>query len=162
MTMTLKEVLRTKVQAFEAENEKNKGVISEWQAAIAKLLGQFREWLAASDPEKILEIQELKKEISEPGLGQYTVSRMDIRAFGKWIGILPKARRTIRKALPPQSGAPEQATGRVDITDEVRRYILYRFTKNNVDNWFIEGPDAGALKPLNQEAFEAALTSYFK
>ena len=162
MTMTLKEVLRTKVQAFEAETERNKGVISDWQAAVAKLFEQLRQWIASSDPDKILEVQERKKEVSEPGLGQYTVNQLDIRGLGKWIGILPKARRTIRTAAPPQSGAPERATGRVDITDEVTRYILYRFSKDGVDDWRIEGPNGSELRPLSQQTFESALLSYFR
>jgi hypothetical protein len=38
--------------------------------------------------------------ISEPGLGRYRVPRLNLRAFGKWIGIIPKARKTVGNVTP--------------------------------------------------------------
>ena len=39
-------------------------------------------------------------------------------------GIIPKARKTVGVASPPRMSAPQRATGRVDITDELRRFVL--------------------------------------
>jgi len=99
---------------------------------------------------------------SKPNVGRYQVPRLEIRAFGKWVGIIPKARKTIKTARPPQSGAPERATGRVDITDEIRRYVLYRIPAEGGESWFIEGPSLDPGQPLTQEHFEEALMSYFQ
>src|SRR5207245_3718035 len=95
-----------------------------------------------SDPEGLIEIQEAQQDVTEPGLGRYRVPRLDLRAFGKWIGIIPKARKTVGTATPPQKSAPERAAGRVDITDELRRYVLYRFQDGN-EVWLIDGLDLG-------------------
>jgi len=162
MIMTLNELLRSKVRDFQAETEKNIGVVSEWQASLARLFNQLKEWLAAADPDRILQIQESFKEVKEPGLGHYSAPRMDIRALGQWIAVLPKARRTMRSATPPRALSPENATGRVDVTDDLLRYILYRFGTGESEIWTIEGPDGSALQELNAKTLEAALVSYFR
>ena len=121
----------------------------------------MRGWLKESDPEGVIEIEEGHQEITEPGLGRYRVPRLNLRAFGKWIGIIPKARRTVGTATPPQKSAPQRAAGRVDMTDELRRYVLYRFQEGGGDVWLIDDLESGA-KPLDQEAFERALMSYLR
>jgi hypothetical protein len=159
---TFSEFLRQKAENYEVEAAKNKEIVSEWQEAIVKLFTQLRTWLAASDPGKILKIDEEQTDVTEPRLGRYKVPRLEIRALGKWIGIIPKARKTVKTARPPQSSAPERATGRVDITDEVTRYVLYRFLEDGKEKWIIEGPGPGDPRDLTQQVFEDALMSYFR
>jgi hypothetical protein len=161
-TSPLSELLQKKKESYEAEARKNKALIDEWLEAIGKLFTQIRGWLATSDPAQILQIEERKDEVNEPNVGRYQAPRLEIRAFGKWVGVIPKARKTVKTARPPRPGAPEQATGRVDITDEVRRYVLYRFTGDGVDSWSIENTDTGVLQPLTQDLFEEALMSYLQ
>jgi hypothetical protein len=69
----------------------------------------------------------------------------------------------------------------VDITDELRRYVLYRFRQDGRDSWLIDGLEIGGheasekawpgevryiprseARPLNQEEFERALMSYLQ
>ena len=71
---------------------------------------------------------------------------------------------------------PQRAEGRVDITDELRRYVLYRFREDGRDVWVIDGLDRGyeekpgqiqyiprsEQRPLDREAFERALMSYLQ
>ena len=161
-TSSLSELLQRRRESYEAEAKKNKELIDEWVEAVGKLLTQLRAGLATSDPDQILQIEERKEEVDEPNVGRYQAPRLEIRAFGKWVGIIPKARKTVKTARPPRSDAPDRATGRVDITDEVRRYVLYRFSGDGRDSWSIEGPDTDALPPLTQGLFEEALMSYFQ
>ena len=89
--------------------------------------------------------------------------------------------KTVGTANPPQQFAPQRAEGRVDITDELRRYVLYRFRDNDRDSWVIDGLDLGGHDAneksgpgevrvirrseqgrLDQEAFEKALMSYLQ
>ena len=156
------ELLLEKQKSYEEEAKNNKEIIDEWVQAIGRLFEQLRDWLALSDPTHILQVEERKAEVNEPNLGRYQAPRLDIRAFGTWVGIIPKARKTVGSARPPRLGAPIHATGRVDITDEIRRYVLYRFEGDNEDAWFIEGPSADAPEQLTQERFEEALMSYFQ
>jgi hypothetical protein len=64
-------------------------------------------------------------------------------------------------AHPAQQSAPQRAAGRVDITDELRRYVLYRFPQDGRDLWLIDDLESEP-KPLNQEALERALMSYLR
>jgi hypothetical protein len=181
MSTKFQEFLQQRAKKHEAEADAGKAVVDEWRLSIEHLFTQIREWLKESDPNGVIEIEESKQEIREPGLGLYRVPRLNLRAFGKWIGVIPKARRTVGIANPPQKSAPERADGRVDITDELRRYVLYRFRNNGQDAWLIDGLDIGGQdasektwpgevrfiprsepKPLDQEAFEKALMTYLQ
>src|SRR5262249_48845183 len=80
---------------------------------------------------------------------------------GSGSGIIPKARKTVGSATPPQHSAPERAAGRVDITDELRRYVLYRFREGENEVWLIDDLNSEP-KTLDKEAFEKALMSYLR
>lgn len=180
MSTTFQEFLQKQAEKHQAEEMASREVVDEWRLALTRLFEQIRGWLRDSDPRGLIEIVEKQEEIREPGLGHYEAPRLDLRAFGKWIGIIPKARKTVGTAKPPQKSAPERAAGRVDITDELRRYILYRFKEGGQDQWVIDGLDAGydaqektwpgqaqyvprlSTRPLDQEAFEKAMMSYFR
>src|SRR5262245_25516796 len=126
MSDTFTAFLREQAAKRAAEAEANERVIDEWHGAVEQLFEQIRAWLANSDPDRTIEIKQGKQEVTEPGLGRYDVPRLDLRFFGKWVGIIPKARMTVAAARPTLKAAPEQAAGRVDITDELRRYVLFR------------------------------------
>jgi hypothetical protein len=180
MTTAFTELLRKLAAEKGAEAERGKATVDEWRSAIERLFAQMRAWLRESDPEGVIEIEEGQQEIMEPSLGRYRVPRLHLRAFGKWIGVIPKARNTVGTATPPQKSAPQRAAGRVDITDELRRYVLYRFQEDGRDVWMIDGlehyydasekPWPGHVsyvprsepRPFDQEAFERALMSYLR
>jgi hypothetical protein len=159
MSTTFTEFLREQAAKREAEAKAGKAAIDEWRAAVERLLAQIRGWLAESDPDGIIQIKDGEQELREPGLGRYRVPRLDLRALDKWIGIIPKARLTVGTAKPPRKDAPERAEGRVDITDELRRYVLYRFRQDGGDLWLIDDLRSEP-KPLTHELLEAALMSY--
>jgi hypothetical protein len=172
MSATLKQFLHEQAQ----KNQDGRATVDEWRSAIERLFSQIRAWLKESDPDGVIEVEQNEEYINEPGLGRYRVPRLNLRVLGKWIGIIPKARRTVGSAKPPQKSAPERADGRIDITDELRRYVLYRFRQGDQDVWMIdENPyeekswpgeiqyiPMPATRPLDQGAFEKALMSYLQ
>jgi hypothetical protein len=163
MSTSLRDFLKQKAALYAAESEKNRQIIEEWQAAVDRLFAQLEVWLAAADPEGIIRRVRSQVEVTEPSLGRYSINRLDLRAFGKWVGLIPKARKTVKRAHPPQQVAPEQATGRVDITNEIRRYVLYRFSHDTDEQWFIDDPATSSeLQPLTADRFESALLGYFQ
>jgi hypothetical protein len=164
MSSTFTEFLREQAAKRKVETVRRTEVIGEWTDSINRLLATIRGWLQVSDPDGILRIKEEVEELHEEGLGRYTVPRLDIHGLGRWVGIIPKARFTVGTAHPPQKTSPERATGRVDITDEVRRHILYRFPGESGDVWLISSDPMGLRRPkvLDQAAFEAALMSYLQ
>jgi hypothetical protein len=161
MTAAFQEFLRRQAEKHEAEVRSGKATVDEWRAAIERLFAQLRAWLKESDPDGIIEIEESHQDLAEPGLGRYRVPRLNLRAFGKWVGIIPKARKTVGTAHPAQKSAPQRAAGRVDVTDELRRYVLYRFQEGSRDVWLIDDLESEP-RPLDQEAFERALMSYLR
>lgn len=163
MSTSLREVLKQKAVQYAAEDEKNRHLLDEWRDAVEKLFSQLEKWLDAADPEGFIQHERSPIEVSEPGLGRYSISRLNLRAFGKWVGVIPKARKTVKRAAPQQKGAPEQATGRVDITDETRRYVLYRFGQGAEAQWFLDDiATNGEPQPLTSDRFESALLGYFQ
>ncbi len=163
MSTSLRDFLKEKATLYAAESEKYRHIIEEWQAAVDRLFTQLEAWLAAADPEGIIHRERGETEVAEPALGRYRIFRLNLQAFGKWVGVIPKARKTVKRAPPRQNGAPEQATGRVDITDEIRRYVLYRFGQGADEKWFIDDTAAGSeLQPLTADRFESALLNYFQ
>ena len=49
------------------------------------------------------------------------------------------------------------------MTDEIRRYVLYRFGQGADERWVIDDPAAsGPPQPLTADLFESALLSYFR
>ena len=163
MSTSLKDFLKQKAALYSAESENHRLIIEEWESAVDRLFTQLEEWLGALDPEGFIRHKRKQIEVSEPGLGRYSISRLDLSAFDKWVGLIPKARKTGKRAAPPQKGAPEQATGRVDITDEIRRYVLYRFPNGTEEQWFIDDTAMNTeLQPLTSDRFESALLSYLR
>jgi hypothetical protein len=161
MTAAFRDFLRHQAEIYQAEATASQAIVEEWRTAIERLFVQMRAWLKESDPEGYIEIKETEHDVAEPGLGRYQVPRLDLRVFRKWIGIIPKARRTVGTAKPPRKSTPERAAGRVDMTDELRRYILYRFQEDSGDVWLIDDLES-EVKPLDRDAFERALMSYLR
>jgi hypothetical protein len=161
MSNSFTDFLREQAAKHDAEAKANQSTIDEWRASVGRLFRQLRDWLSTSDPDHIIHAEEKDHEVTEPGLGRYAVPRLDLRILGKWIGIIPKVRKTIGTTRPPQKTAPERAAGRVDITDESRRYVLYRFAEGGGDLWLIDDLRSEP-KPLDQAAFEEALKSYLQ
>lgn len=163
MSTSLKDVLNEKAARYAAESEKNREAIEEWRRAVEALFNQLMDWLAVIDPDSHVQHELTQIKVTEPGLGQYEIARLDLRALGKWVGVIPKARKTVKSASLQQADSPERASGRVDITDEIRRFILYRFGEGTEEQWFVDDTATkDDLYPLTREQFESALVAYFQ
>ncbi len=160
MAKTLSDFIRERADEYTAEAAKNEKLISEWQSAVTHLIAKLQAWLDESDPARVIRTNQGLVTIHEPGLGRYEAARLDIQAFGTWIGVLPVARLTGRAIQCAGSDQPTRAAGRVDMTDNSRRYYLYRTLGARGDEWFIEGPPDDEPRPLTREAFETAVLSY--
>jgi hypothetical protein len=100
MTVEFRDFLLQQAEKHRAEIQAGKTTVDEWRAALERLFAQIRTWLQESDSQGIIEIEETQHDVTEPGLGRYRVPRLDLRAFGKWVGIIPKARKTVGVAQP--------------------------------------------------------------
>ncbi len=161
MNTTLKEFLDQKAIALSWDTDKNRELITDWQEAVKRLFAQLELWIGQADPHKLIECDYDERLVNEPGLGRYEIARLEIRTLGKWIGVIPKARTAIRVTNPAQTTSPERATGRVDITDELRRFVLYRFGIGENEKWYVDDPTlTSELEELSAKRFESILLSY--
>ena len=160
MRKSFTQLLREEVAREVAEAERYKGVVEEWQAAVERLYDTMRGWLAESDPDHIIQIAQKPHEMRENGLGTYQIPRLELRAFGRRVGIVPKARLTVASAQLPLKSTLERAKGRVDISDDVRRYVLLRFfDESGGDLWLIDDMISDPV-PLHPQAFETSLMGF--
>jgi hypothetical protein len=169
------QVMNTALKQFLHEHAKKhedgKALVEEWRSAIEHLFSKIRVWLNDSDSDGVIEIQQTELVVSEPGIGRYRVPCLNLDMLGKWVGIIPIARINAGSVKPPGKSAPERATGRIDITDDVRRYVLYRCGEGAQYEWLIQSPINGQThsmwanpeqKPFDKDAFESALMSLLK
>lgn len=161
MSTSFTEFLREQAAKREQATAKRQEILSEWFDSLHRLYGQVREWLRSSDPDGILKLEDSRWEVREEGLGRYEAPRLDIKGLGRWVGLVPKGRYTVATAYPPQSSSPQRAAGRVDITNEVQRHVLYRFTTDTGDEWVIDDQKTPP-RPLTQREFESVLMSYLR
>jgi hypothetical protein len=107
----------------------------EWITAVDRLMKQICAWLAEADPDKVLDIIRLEFEKVEPGLGVYRVPGLKIGAGDASAQVVPVGRNAVG-LVGRRGDVGERAEGRVDISDGVRKYILYRTLKDGQENWY--------------------------
>lgn len=164
MATSLVEFLRTRAAEDAGKAEANRAIIEEWKRAVESLLMQIMDWLRDADPDGYQLRPSLGQEtVTEPPLGRYLVMKLELSPlFGTWVGVIPKARYTIGTITADPETPPQRATGQVDLTDAIRKHVLYRQSRaGQPDRWFIED-FRGMQKPLDREAFEVALLSYLR
>jgi hypothetical protein len=131
----------------------------EWIAAAGRLVKQIRAWLAESDPKQVLEVLAFDVQRSEPDLGTYTIPSLKIGLGDASVRVEPVGRNAMGiigaragsglgaagwsgSGLGTEGGVAAQvpvgarAEGRVDLTDGIRRYILYRTLMDGQENWY--------------------------
>src|SRR5215467_3546518 len=107
MSTDFRDFLRQQAEKYQTEIAAGKADVEDWRAAVERLFAQMHAWIKDSDPQGFIEIKESLQNITEPGLGRYQVPRLDLYTFRQWIGIIPKARRTMAPAKPPRKSVPE-------------------------------------------------------
>jgi hypothetical protein len=162
MSETFTQFLRNAAKERDWNPKANREMIRDWQESVERLFAQIRTWLDEADPDGLIGIDEIRTDIREPYLGRYLMPKLQLSILDQVIGIIPKARNAIGHATPRLYATPEKAQGRVDMTDELRRYILYRFIEDGQDVWNILDFNSQRDKRLDQNSFEEALMSYLQ
>jgi hypothetical protein len=165
-SITLKDFLREQAAAEVVRSKTAEIDVEQWRASIDRLYQKIRTWLADSDPNGLIKIEQREHEVSEPRIGVYHVPRLDLRAFGSSVGIIPNVIHTVGTVLPPNGTISKRASGRVDITDDVHRSIvyLYRDEEGRESWWMLDKPFAGTSqdKEFTKQDFETILLRYFR
>jgi hypothetical protein len=139
----------------EGEEGKRRARREEWVAAADRLIGRCQAWLAEADPEGILNLHLMPQGKAEAGLGRYEIPVLVIYLEDKRVQIVPFARNTTRVL----SFAPHkqfQTEGRVDITNGMEKFTLYRVHVEGKEHWYAV-PERGDPVELNQDTFMAIM-----
>ena len=156
---SLKEFLREKAETLRTQESETAKKRDEWVAAVNRLCNQIKEWLTQADPGKVLSVEDRPYEIREEGIGTYKVCGISISVGPRHVDVQPVA----RNVAGPLSGTGVihvyRAYGRVDLSNGLEKFMLFRVEKEPDDRWSIIGQDRPLMELLDQSTFEAALQS---
>jgi hypothetical protein len=146
--------------AQEAERERRadqrQELIEDWTDAVAALFAQMVQWMAEDDPERMLRIETGKITKDEEGLGAYEVALMRVSLGVRSVDLIPVGRNVVG-GIGRRGDLGFRSEGRVDMTNGVEKYMLYRAVTPQGKEWMIVEDEQYRVIPLTREAFEAAL-----
>jgi hypothetical protein len=156
---SLKEFLARQAETLPTQASAAAKKRDEWAAAVDRLTVQMRDWLQQADAAHVLSIEDLPFSIREEGIGAYEVHGLAIRLGPREVRVEPVARFVAGPLSMTGRAFIPRAFGRVDLTDGLRKFILFRVEKEPTDRWNIVTPDGYEIRPFDQSSFEAALQS---
>jgi hypothetical protein len=93
--------------------------------------------LDEADSEKLLTVYDQEYERLEQGLGMYKVSGLNVGLGDSLVKIIPVSRNVVGFVVPQGGTQVEvRAAGRVDISDGIRKYTLYRTLSDGQEQWY--------------------------
>jgi hypothetical protein len=161
----LAEYLKTESEALKAEKAKRRALLREWVDSLNGLYDQMQRWLAACDPENLIE--RVIEQIPGPELafGNYTVPVLRLTLVDRSIQFEPMARFMAATVRRPGQQTPERVQGGVQLRGlGGRTCYLFRLSDGN---WYIqkefENLRAGGndVVPLDADRFEAVVRESF-
>jgi hypothetical protein len=154
---SLKEFLASEAEKLRSEQTEALTQRREWIAAVDRLLARIKDWLADADTQQVLMIEEAPLRLSEQGLGTYEIPSLTIGLGTREVRIKPIARFV---ATPMRSTGVilvPRVHGRVDMTDGLDKYLIFRVETDPQDRWSIIKQESSRLEPFDEDAFAAAL-----
>jgi hypothetical protein len=155
--VSLKEFLASEAEKLRSEQAEALTKRQEWVASVDRLLDRIKEWLAEADPRRILMIEEAPLRLSEQGLGTYVIPSLTIGLGPREVRIKPVARFV---ATPMRSTGVifvPRVHGRVDMTDGLDKYLIFRVETDPQDRWSIIKQESSRLEPFDEDSFSSAL-----
>jgi hypothetical protein len=156
---SLKEFLAGEAEKLRTEQSEAMTKREEWIAAVDRLLTQIKDWLEQADEGRILIIQETSLPISEQGIGTYEIRCLTLGLGPREVRVKPVARFV---ASPLRSNGViniPRAYGRVDMTNGLEKYMLFRTEKEPSDRWSVIGQDSSRIERFDRNSFESAFKS---
>lgn len=147
--MTFQEFLKKKGPQAHARERRERR--DEWIQAVRQLCDQMIMWLEESDPGRILDVIPIEVQVVEPSLGVYRTAGLKISLGDSSVQIAPVGRNAIGLV-----GQDKRSEGRVDITEGIRRFILYRTIQDAQSGWYALD-ERFQETPLDKSRFEAIL-----
>lgn len=156
---TLKEFLAAEAEKLRGEQADAMNKRAEWIASVERLLAQMKGWLEQADAERILAIVEAPVRVSEQGLGTYEAPALTVGLGAREVRIKPIARYVSAPLRATALLQMPRAYGRVDMTNGLDCYHIFRVEKDAADRWKIVEQNGPMADSFNRTSFESALKS---
>jgi hypothetical protein len=152
--MTLREFL---LQNAPRDEMQRRWARDEWTKAVEQLLAQLRTWLAESGTTELLDLEPLELEKREQGLGSYRVKGLAIHFGERTVKVVPVGRTVLAHLGPYAEPGHANAEGRVDVTNGMYKYLLYRKLNDAGEGQWLVEDERSPIRPLDRGQFEAIL-----
>ena len=156
---TLKDFLAEQAERLQAHGLEAARRRDEWVDAVARLVEHIETWLGEADPGRILDVREHFFELREIKIGTYKVLGLSILLGPTAVYIEPIARFVAGPHSMTGRIHVPRAFGRVDLTNGLERFMIFRVETDPEDRWIIIEQDGYVTRPFGREAFESALQS---
>jgi hypothetical protein len=156
---SLKEFLASEAEKLRSEQSEGLTKREEWIAAVDRLLGQIKDWLGQADTKQILMIDESPLRLREQGIGTFEMPSLTIGLGPREVHVKPVARHALAPLRSSDMTHLPRAYGRVDMTNGLDRYMIFRTEREPEDRWTIVEQNGPLVKPFDQYSFESAFQS---
>jgi hypothetical protein len=154
---SLKEFIASQAQKLRNEESQAVDKRNEWVAAVDRLNQQIMAWLTSADPDHaILDVRETPYQLREEGIGSYLARGLIISAGRRELRVKPIARNVAGPLSSTGVIHVSRAYGRVDLTDGLQKFMIFRVQRDPDDRWSIIEQDGFRMQPFDQLAFEQA------
>lgn len=154
--MTLREFLQQNAPRAEQEKQRRRSR-EQWIAAVDRLLAQLRAWITEAGTAELLDLEPLKFEKREQGLGAYPIQGLAIHFGESTVKVIPVGRTVAAHLGRYAEPGHEKPEGRVDITNGAYKYYLYlKLNDAKEEQWLVQD-ERGDIRPLDREQLEAIL-----
>lgn len=155
----LRDFLDQRARGLSSEQAELERKRDEWISAIDRLRQQVRCWIEQADTGRILRVEDEVRKHREPGLGFYECTGLSIELGRRKVELAPVSRFSSGAGNRPSFIGVSPAFGRVDLTNGLVDYQIFRVEKEPVDRWMMLEPFTTELVTFARDSFEEALKS---
>ncbi|HKI17572.1 MAG TPA: hypothetical protein VKA15_06815, partial [Isosphaeraceae bacterium] len=157
---SLKDFIAEQAEKLRPEEPQAVRKRDEWVGAVDRLNQQVREWLTQADPDhKVLEVRERPYQLREEGIGTYEARGLSISVGRREVRVEPIARNIAGPLSATGVIHVNRAYGRVDLSDGLKKFMIFRVEKDPEVRWNIIEQDGFHMQTLDQATFEEAFKS---
>ena len=154
---SLKDFIASQAQKLRNEESQAAHKRDEWVGAVDRLNQQIMVWLTYADPDHVvLEVRETPYHLREEGIGSYEARGLVISVGRRELRVEPIARNVAGPLSATGVNHVSRAYGRVDLTDGLQKFMIFRVERVPEDRWSIIEQDGFRMRAFDQVAFEEA------
>jgi hypothetical protein len=154
---SLKDFIASQAQNLRNEESRAAHKRDEWVGAVNRLNERIRIWLTNADPDHVvLGVREFPYHLREEGIGSYEACGLIISLGRREVRVEPIARNVAGPHSATGVIHVSRAYGRVDLTDRLQKFMIFRVEKDPEDRWSIIEQDGFSMQAFDQFAFEKA------